>query len=329
MNRTGHTWVLVLAAGEGRRLRSLTTTRDGTTVPKQFCSLRGGASLLQDSLKRALTVARASRICAIVAAKHRRWWAPELDALPPVNRIVQPGDRGTGLGVLLPLLHIALRDPNATLLIIPSDHFVRDEWVLAASFQELIRLAHRRPEALFLLGTKPNLPDTELGYILPSGTDLDGASQVRTFVEKPSRPHAEALLKGGALWNLFILAAKVQTLLALYVEISAEVVRKLGAAIKVDRGAVDWGASVAQAYRTLPVLDFSHDVLQGKEEMLRVVAVPYCGWTDLGTPHRVAETLRLVPDAIFHHAWTGAASCLNLSEQQARLQAATAPRAAL
>jgi hypothetical protein len=60
-----HVWALVLAGGDGTRLRSLTTRPCGTSVPKQFCSLRGGHTLLEDALKRAAGVAAAERICTI------------------------------------------------------------------------------------------------------------------------------------------------------------------------------------------------------------------------------------------------------------------------
>jgi mannose-1-phosphate guanylyltransferase len=102
-------WALVLAAGEGSRLRALTTT-NGVAVPKQFCSLQGGPSLLQEALHRAEAVAPRTRICTIVAEQHRRWWQGPLWALPSQNIIVQPENRGTAAGLLLPLLHIEARD---------------------------------------------------------------------------------------------------------------------------------------------------------------------------------------------------------------------------
>ena len=71
MHDSTHDWALILAAGEGSRLRSL-TTRNGIAVPKQFCSLNGGASLLQDALHRAESVAPRTRIATIVAQQHRR-----------------------------------------------------------------------------------------------------------------------------------------------------------------------------------------------------------------------------------------------------------------
>lgn len=101
-----NTWALVLAAGEGSRLRSLTTTATGQAVPKQFCSLQGGPSLMQEALQRAASIAPIQRTCSIVAAQHRRWWEAPLYHLPEENVIVQPENRGTAHGILLPLLHI-------------------------------------------------------------------------------------------------------------------------------------------------------------------------------------------------------------------------------
>jgi mannose-1-phosphate guanylyltransferase len=67
MNAAGNTWAIVLAGGEGSRLHSLTTTTVGVAIPKQFCSLRGGDSLLHDALKRAESIASPNHICAVVS----------------------------------------------------------------------------------------------------------------------------------------------------------------------------------------------------------------------------------------------------------------------
>jgi mannose-1-phosphate guanylyltransferase len=85
----GDTWAIVLAGGDGSRLRALTTTVSGVAVPKQYCSMWGGASLLEDALIRAAAVAPLRRICTVVAAPHRRWWSISLEHQPSENVIVQ------------------------------------------------------------------------------------------------------------------------------------------------------------------------------------------------------------------------------------------------
>jgi mannose-1-phosphate guanylyltransferase len=88
MLEEANTWALVLAAGEGSRLCSLTTLPSGTPVPKQFCSLFEGPSLLHEALHRAHAVADSAHTCVVVAAQHRRWWQGVLDSVPAENMAI-------------------------------------------------------------------------------------------------------------------------------------------------------------------------------------------------------------------------------------------------
>jgi mannose-1-phosphate guanylyltransferase len=280
-------WALVLAAGEGSRLRGLTRNERGIAVPKQFCSLQAGPSLLQEALQRAAAVAPLSRICSVVAAQHREWWTPILNYLPGQNVVVQPQNRGTAFGILLPLLRILERDPDATVVVLPADHYLRDEDTMAASLRRAADLASADPGSIYLLGVEPDEPDTELGYIVPASRARNDAVEVLRFVEKPNEAQARALLNQGALWNVFIMAASVRTLLSLFDA-------RYAATIAAMRGFE--GANLVSLYQRLNVVDFSRDVLQGKESLLKVLTVPHCGWTDLGTPARVGLILDQLPE---------------------------------
>lgn len=281
------TWALVLAAGEGSRLRGLTKNERGIAVPKQFCSLQGGPSLLQEALQRAATVAPLSNICSVVAEQHREWWTPILSYLPESNVIVQPQNRGTAHGILLPLLRIMERDPDAIVVLLPADHYLRDEEVMAASLRRAAEFAHADRASIFLLGVEPDEPDTELGYILPASRSREGAVDVLRFIEKPNELRARVLLDQGALWNVFIMAASVRTLLGLFDA-------RYAATIAAMRGIE--GARIESVYQQLRSMDFSKDVLQGNEAVLKVLTVPHCGWTDLGTPERLGFILEQLDD---------------------------------
>jgi len=318
MSTANHTWALVLAAGEGNRLRSLTTTESGVAVPKQFCSLFGESTLLEDALSRASVVAPIERICAIVAGQHRQWWDTPLAHLPAANVIVQPENRGTAHGILLPLLHILARDPHARVVILPADHHVRDKAILAHALRDAARLAEREPNNIFLLGVEPDQPDPELGYVLPDDAWGDGPSPVLQFVEKPAVAEALKLLERGALWNVFIMAATARALLALFANRYADTVSAMSAAVARDARSRGRGGATRRLYRGLPTRDFSRDVLEGREDRLQVVPVPNCGWTDLGTPKRVAETLQWLPPAT-RAANAPSSAFLNLAIQHARL----------
>lgn len=318
-----NTWALVLAAGEGSRLRSLTTDSSGAAIPKQFCSLQGGLSLLQEALHRAQAVAPREHICTVVAAQHRRWWQGALWSLPAANIFVQPRNRGTALGILMPVLRILARDPLARIVFLPADHYVRDEVVLARSLRAAVEELSRHPDDLLLLGIAPEEADPELGYILPGLADASGALSVERFVEKPDVGSARELIGAGGLWNSFIFAANGFAVLSLLRARLPEIVDDLDTAIARDASVRRGAVSVAELYEHLPDVDFSRHVLQGAETSLRVLRVPRCGWNDLGTPKRVAETIRRLRNDQAQPAppaFAAASAYLDLSAAHARLQ---------
>lgn len=320
-----HTWALILAAGEGSRLRSLTTKPCGTAVPKQFCSLHGGRTLLEDAVARANALTATDRICAVVAEQHREWWTEQLARLPAENVIEQPRNLGTAIGILLPLLHILARDPRAQLILLPADHYVSEESVLRHSLRTALRQLDAHPENPVLLGLHPEEPDGELGYIVPGAMDA-GSRSVSRFVEKPSRALALEIIGQGGLWNTFIIAATGQSLLQLFVEHCPEIVMELRAAVE-HRRRNPRSTAVIEAYGRLPSLDFSRDVLERNAETLRVVRVPPCGWSDLGTPRRVADTLQRLRFDNRHNAPPiRSAAHINLALQYARIDQPAAIR---
>ena len=249
-----HTWALVLAAGDGNRLKSLTTCADGIAVPKQFCSLLGGPSLLDDTLARARVLVPPERIFTIVAAQHRQWWGSLQCLQPGSNLIVQPKNRGTGIGILLAVLHILERDPLAQILFLPSDHYVQNETVLAEALQEASRQLADEQDKLLILGLEPEKIDPELGYILPGTERSTGKFDVALFVEKPSRLIAEELVSRGALWNTFIIAAGAYKLQRMLEQRCGAIVSQLRTAVQKRVHLSLGDAPVEEIYRRLPTV---------------------------------------------------------------------------
>ena len=295
MGASGHDWVLVLAAGEGVRLRQLTRGADGASVPKQYCSLQGGASLLEETLRRAASVADAGQISLIVADQHRRWWQPMQSALPAHRLIVQPRNRGTANGILLQLLQIMRLDPDANIMLLPSDHFVADEPTLITAMRSAFMRLRATPGRIILLGMEPTFPDPELGYITPGCGCAQGSFAVADFVEKPSVQKARELINSGALWSTFVVAAQASALLKLFERRYPQLVSAMRQALAAG---LEAPARLADLYETLPDLDFSRDLLARVDrQRLRVLPVAGCGWSDLGTPERVVQTLSRLPPA--------------------------------
>jgi len=268
----------------------MTTTRDGLVIPKQYCSIGRPTCLLQDALRRAEAVAMPAHVCAVVATQHKRWWTSAVGQLNDSNVIVQPQDKGTAFGILLALLQLEAINPAASVTLLPADHYYRDESTITRMLRMTANLAAANPSSIFLLGSEPDGPDPEFGYILPAQKVRDKPTNIAGFTEKPAPDYAEELISLGALWNLFILVGTVGALLDLFEEDYALYVIGMRAALK-RRTSGELHALEAY-YENLSPIDFSRDVLEVQASRLQVVRVPSCGWTDLGTPRRVEATLR-------------------------------------
>ena len=212
--------------------------------------------------------------------------------IPASNVIVQPENRGTANGLLFSLLHLLRRDPEARVAVLPSDHHVQEEVILGKSIRQALVEIERGEDECILLGLEPDKADPELGYIVPEIRHSRRACAIEEFVEKPTMDAATCLIEQGALWNAFILVARASALLRILKKCLAEIVMEMRTAIELDRGQTSYAPKTADLYAHLPAVDFSRHIAQGHEHELRVLRVPQCGWSDLGTPVRVVETLR-------------------------------------
>lgn len=291
---TDHRWVLVLAGGSGTRLARMTSTTAGTCVPKQYCSVDGERSLLQRTVARALRLVSRERIAVVVARQHELFWRREFDDLERPLVVVQPDNRGTAAGVLLPLLSILERTPGAQVTLMPSDHFVADEAALARELGRAQARVAQAPDRLQLIGIEPDQPVGDYGWILP-GPGTGATRTVAAFVEKPGLQGAIELMARGAVWNALLLVASGRTLLDLYR-------RRLPGLLAAfaDPTALRSAATLEQLYASLPAADFSRDLLQGSEDCLELRIASRCGWTDLGTPERLRACLSRLPHAAVH-----------------------------
>jgi mannose-1-phosphate guanylyltransferase len=289
-------WILILAAGGCETLGHLTTDREGRSVPKQFCSLNGGDSLLQGSLRRARQLVPSRRICAVVDPDHEHYWRPMLTALPDRNVILQPCNRGTMNALLLGVLGILERDPEARVVAWQADHHVLDEETLVNSVRSAAAALRRDRAGLLgdrvlLLGMVSDDMDDALSYIMPGAPLSHGIREVTRFAEKPTVLFARDLTGRGALCNSLILAAKGTSFVECIRERYAGIVEGLVARVAIDISREGAPGHLHKFYQTLPVLNVSQVVGQGSETAFCVFAVPACGWTDLGTPRRVSNAL--------------------------------------
>jgi mannose-1-phosphate guanylyltransferase len=280
-------WAIILAGGDGTRLQGISRDESGRPAPKQYCSFGTGRSLLAHSLARARRVAAHDRILTVVADHHREWWMSAFADERLSEFVVQPRNRGTAAGILLPVWRIAHCDPGATVVVLPSDHFVEDEDLFTASIRRAVGHVKHHPEDLVLLGVSPESAASDYGWIVPDRFDRASPRRVAHFVEKP-RPHMAArLMVEGGLWNSFVLASRASALLGIY----RQTQRGMWDLFSRHMGDPEPG-QLKELYAEMPPADFSRDILQAIPERLRVVSTPACGWTDLGSPSRLQSWRR-------------------------------------
>ncbi|MCI0658532.1 MAG: hypothetical protein L0170_15885, partial [Acidobacteria bacterium] len=202
-------------------MRPLVERLRGKALPKQYVSFVGTRSLLEHTFSRAEKLIPAQRLFTVVAREHLRH--PEvrkqLKSRPKGRVVLQPLNRDTLPGLLLPLLQLRRHYPDSMVAVFPSDHYILEE----DRFMQFVSLAfdgvERYPDRVTLLGIEPDEPEPEYGYVVPEEGLRPAAPgemvRVHQFVEKPSARRAEDLIHGGALWNTSVLVFHTAAFLAL------------------------------------------------------------------------------------------------------------------
>jgi mannose-1-phosphate guanylyltransferase len=218
--------------------------------------------------------------------------------------IVQPQNRGTAAGLLLPLSHPGLRrDTRARVLVLASDHHVGDERTLRESLDLAVDVRGRQIGRVLLLGMTPSDLDDDYGWIVPASPPADGIRRVAHFAEKPGPDEARALRKRGALVNSLMLVAQARLIRQLYEEALPETFVALRDAL----GDLAGPEPLDAIYARIPTSDLSRDVLAPSVRRLSVVHVPACGWSDLGTPLRLRTIGICHPREVHREALVGGA----------------------
>jgi mannose-1-phosphate guanylyltransferase len=283
---------IILAGGEGTRLADL-TRRAGVHVPKQFCALVGNDPLLQKTRRRVALSVPAERVFFALSKNHEGFYSPLLADAPRQNLVVQPRSRGTAPAILYSLLRLAKSTGQATVLLMPSDHHVSDEALLAQHVDVAFEAVEKDPGLTVLLGVTAVEPETSYGWIEPQPSSHAAERdirRVRRFWEKPTSELARQLMAGGCLWNTFITIAQLPTLAGLFA-LSIPALYLAFSKIRLSLGTMFEQETVRRLYDDLEASDFSRDVLQAAAGSLSVLRVSDVGWTDLGEPHRAARVL--------------------------------------
>jgi mannose-1-phosphate guanylyltransferase len=295
-------WAIVLAGGEGTRVRSFLKHLCGGSGLKQFSTIIGDRSMLRSTLDRVERLIPAERILIVVGSDHRDEVEKQLAHWPRHNIIFQPANRDTAPGILLPLAHITDRDPEATVVVFPSDHFVLDEERFMSAVGKAVQDSKTDPGKMVLLGMTPQVgEETEYGYITVARRHASGdAMPVAGFVEKPALPRAKELIQQGALWNTMVFAAHNAALWDM-VKQTAPLLYHAFRLIQRTLRTAHSTPFLDYIYKLIPSVNFSSAICQPLASRLRVLPVPDVGWSDWGTAGSILRTMQKLGrfDAVF------------------------------
>lgn len=283
-------WGVILAGGDGFRLRPLTRMIVGDDRPKQFCPVLGQETLLEQTRRRVGLLIPPERTRVVVTRTHECFYTPVIADMGSRSVVVQPENRGTAPAILLALLRVAALAPTGSVAIFPSDHYLSNDRAFMAYVEAGFETVLARPDLLVLLGITPDNAEAEYGWIEQGewirGQGPGALYRVHRFWEKPSPAVAEMLFTRGCLWNSFVMVTRVPTLLSLI----RQCVPSLYYAFATVRPTLDtFGQEEAlrRLYAGLPSTNFSREVLARQPVGLTVLPVSGVTWADLGDPHRV------------------------------------------
>ena len=255
--------------------------------------------MLEHTFDRAEQLISPECLYTVVARDHLRH--PEvrsqLSGRIPHSVVVQPMNRETGPGLLLPLMHLLLRYPNSIVAVFPSDHFILQEDLFAAYVQQAFEEIERHPSRILFLGVEPTDAEPEYGYILPDDQYLDSGSpviRVKAFIEKPEPRIASQVISLGALWNTMAMVFKPEPLLHL-VGLSAPKLHrsfeKIFRVLKTSSGS----SAVEKIYRGMQPVNLSKDLLEKidmySRNQLFAISMKDLVWSDWGSEERILSVL--------------------------------------
>ncbi len=252
-----------------------------TNRPKQFIDFLGtGRTLLQMSYDRVLPIVPKENVVVVTNAQYAPLVKEQLPDLTDEQILLEPARRNTAPCIAWAAWHIAARDPQASMIVTPSDHLITREREFEASIIKGFEFVENN-DALLTLGITPVRPETGYGYIQIGDEAEPGIRKVKTFTEKPNLELAKVFLSTGEFfWNSGIFLWRASTIKDAFNRYASDI------ASKFDEGNDYWGTSretefIEEQFPTCASISIDYAIME-KAPNVYVECVTF-GWNDLGT----------------------------------------------
>lgn len=284
-------YAVIMAGGGGTRLWPLSRQDN----PKQFLRLTGDRTLFQMAIDRLEGLFPPERILIVTVQDQAQRLQQDCPSIPAENYLIEPMPRGTASVVGLGAVAIQQRDPQATMVILTADHFIRN----VGYFQDLLRAAIQVAERgnLVTLGITPTYPATGYGYIQQGdGIGTFGnfpAFSVVRFTEKPDEPTAMAFLHdGGYHWNSGMFVWKVSRILEEFEFLMPDLAVVLHSLREVWADASLRREKLLSMWKTIVPQTIDYGIME-KARQVAVVPAGELGWSDIGSWDSLFEVFQV------------------------------------
>ena len=200
-------YAIIMAGGVGSRFWPVSTTE----FPKQFHDMLGsGDTLIQKTFSRLSQLIPVENILILTNEKYNSLVLEQLPLVKQEQVLLEPAMRNTAPCILYASLKIKKQNPDALMVVAPSDHWIEDERTFTENLQHCFDFCTKE-NALMTLGIQPTFPNTGFGYIEFDKKDTNSIKKVNQFREKPDFETAKSFLaSGNFLWNggIFIWSVK-------------------------------------------------------------------------------------------------------------------------
>lgn len=272
-----HRYCVIMCGGIGSRFWPYSRT----DRPKQFIDFLGtGRTLLQMSYDRILPIVPKENVLIVTNAQYAPLVKEQLPDLQDDQILLEPARRNTAPCIAWAAWHIAARDPEASMIVTPSDHLITREKVFEASIIKGFEFVENN-NALLTLGITPVRPETGYGYIQIGDEAEEGIRKVKTFTEKPNLELAKVFLNTGEFfWNSGIFLWKASTIKEAFHKHASNI------AAQFELGAEMFGTPketdfINEHFPACVSISIDYAIME-KSSNVYVECVTF-GWNDLGT----------------------------------------------
>ena len=270
-------YCVIMAGGIGSRFWPQSRVKQ----PKQFVDFFGmGKSMLRHTYERFLRIVPKENIIVSTHLDYSNQVREQRPELPVEQILHEPAHRGTAPSMAFAAYHIRTINPDANIVMAPSDQLILDEDKFVADMKKALAYVAEH-NCLVTVGIRPTHPETRYGYIQASGDEIDGFTKVKTFTEKPEFDFARLFVESGEFfWNTGLFVWNVKTIVSTMKQLIPDMNNRLDLIFTEEPNRDKRRAALYDCYESFPNISVDYAVIERASNVY--MQIGSFGWADVG-----------------------------------------------